>query len=123
MSKMKVVCVEPLKPAYVKEIDRGLQSLQKEVDGYIEVINDFTDNQVVLICNEEGKIMGLPLNRGLVSDGVIYDIVAGTFLVVGTNGEEFDSLTDEQIERYLQKYSRPEEFVRINGSIYRIPMD
>lgn len=47
---MKVVVVEPMKRAYVKDIDSGLESLQKEVDGYIEAIYPFED-EVAIVCN------------------------------------------------------------------------
>ena len=61
----------------------GLESLQHEVGGCIEAIYPYED-PVALICNEEGKLEGLPLNRALRDeDGDIYDVVAGTFLVVG----------------------------------------
>ncbi len=39
---------------------------------------------MALICNEEGKFLGLPLNRALRDDaGEVYDIIAGNFLITG----------------------------------------
>lgn len=70
---------------------------KKEVGGYIEEIAPFPD-PVAIICNEEGKIDGLPLNRAIKDeDGDIVDVIAGTFLVVGCNPDEsnFASLSDE----------------------------
>ena len=65
----------------MKEIDSGLESLQHEVGGYIEAIYPY-EEPVALVCNEEGKLEGLPLNRALRDeDGDIYDVVAGTFMV------------------------------------------
>ena len=61
---MKVLVVEPEKEPYVKEISSGLSSLQKEVGGFIEAVYPFED-PVAIICNEEGKLEGLPLNRAL----------------------------------------------------------
>ena len=105
---MKIVVVEPHKPAYTKEIRSGLASLQHEVGGFIEAIYPFED-EVALICNEEGKLNGMPLNRALRDeDGTIYDIIVGTFLVVGLTKDNFGSLTEEQIETYLARYAIPE---------------
>ena len=74
---IKVLVIEPGKAPYVKDIDSGLKSLQNEVAGRIEAIYPFED-PVAVICNEEGKLNGLPLNRALIDDnsGEIYDIVA-----------------------------------------------
>ena len=93
-----VLVVEPEKVPYVKEIDPGLKSLQSEVDGWIEAVYPFED-PVAIICNEEGKMNGMPPNRALYDeDGQVYDIVAGQFLVVGLTEDNFGSLTDEQIK-------------------------
>lgn len=54
----------------------------------------FENNAIV--CNEEAKLEGLPLNRALRDeDGDIYDIVAGTFMVVGLTEDSFGSLTPD----------------------------
>lgn len=120
---MTVVRVEPGKPAFEKKIGTGLESLQQEVDGYIEAIYPFED-EVAIICNEEGKITGLPLNRALRDeDGEIYDIIAGNFLIVGLTEENFGSLSPEQVETFLEKYKMPELFLRIDGEIKAIPSD
>ena len=60
-STIAVLIVEPGKEPYVKEIDSGLESLQHEVGGCIEAIYPYED-PVALVCNEEGKLEGLPLN-------------------------------------------------------------
>ena len=58
------------------------------------------------VCNDEGKLLGLPWNRALTDDhGVPYDIVCGTFFVVGIGDEAFTSLTERQIEKYRKKYA------------------
>ena len=73
---MKVLMVEPGKAPYETEIEGGLESLQKAVGGSIQAVYPY-DDPVALICNEEGKLMGLPLNRSLTDDnGEIYDIIA-----------------------------------------------
>ena len=66
--------VEPGKAPYETEIEGGLESLQKAVGGSIQAVYPY-DDPVALICNEEGKLMGLPLNRSLTDDnGEIYDL-------------------------------------------------
>lgn len=58
------------------------------------------------VCHGEGKLLGLPMNRALTDDhGVPYDIVCGTFFVAGLKEDDFASLTEQQIEKYKDKYS------------------
>lgn len=58
------------------------------------------------VCHGEGKLLGLPWNRALTDDhGVPYDIVCGTFFVAGLKEDDFASLTEQQIEKYKDKYS------------------
>ena len=58
------------------------------------------------IVNDEGKLLGLPWNRALTDDhDVPYDIVCGTFFVAGLKEDDFASLTEQQIEKYKDKYS------------------
>ena len=71
MKKLRVIKVEPSKPSRIVEVSPDLDSLQHEVGGYIQVIYPFSD-PVGIICNEEAKINGLPLNRALCDEsGVI----------------------------------------------------
>lgn len=119
-----VLVVEPGKTPYVKEIDSGLASLQSEVGGWIEAVYPFED-PVAIVCNEEGKLEGLPLNRALIDDdsGEIYDIVAGTFLVTGLTEDNFGSLTDDQIKKFSERFKHPEAFLQMGNHIIRILKD
>ena len=75
------------------------------------------------IANEEGKLNGLPLNRALRDDdGHMYDIIAGTFLVVGLGEEDFCSLNEQQIKQFSKLYKTPEMFLRANVKILVMPM-
>lgn len=117
-----VVVVEPGKPAYIKKIDFTLESLQREVDGYIEAIYPF-EAQVAIICNEEGKLDGRALNRALRDDtGHVYDVVAGTFLVVGVGEENFTALTPELLEKFTEYFRIPETIVLDYGRVLIAPM-
>ena len=118
-----VLVVEPGRAPYVKKIDSGLKSLQSEVGGWIEAVYPF-EEEVALICNEEGKLSDLPLNRALMdSDGEIYDIIAGTFLVVGLGEEDFCSLSDEYIKKFSDRFKKPEKFAEIDGKLIVIRME
>ncbi len=119
--KLTVLVVEPLKEPYKKEISTGLSSLQAEVGGYIQAVYPYED-AVALVCNEEGKLEGLPLNRALRDeDGDVYDIVAGTFLVVGLGDENFASIPPGLAEKYTEQFKMPEQFVQMNGKIVVLP--
>lgn len=117
---MKILVVEPNKIPYPKEITGSLESMQKIVDGLITAIYPFPE-PIALVCHDEGKLLGLPLNRALreQSGGRILDIIAGTFFLCGCpeNGDSFVSLTDEQVQRYSDLFHRPELFIQVEGEI------
>ena len=73
------------------------------------------------VCNEEGKLMGLPLNRALFDDdGHIYDIVSGNFLIVGLGEENFTDLSPDLMEKYGEQFKYPEKFARLAGEIIAV---
>lgn len=120
--KISVLAVEPMKEPYVKEINPGLDSLQKEVGGLIQATYPY-DDMVAIICNDEGKLNGLPLNRAIYNDDKeMTDIIAGTFLIVGLGEENFTSLSDGLQKKYANIFKNPEEFVRIGNEIVAIPV-
>ena len=121
--KMTVLVVEPMKEPYVKEIDPGLHALQAEVGGDIGAAYPFRD-PVALVCNDEGKLIGLDLNRGLRDEnGELYDIMAGTFLVVGLGEEDFASLSPELAQKYMEHFRQPEQFISLGGQIIALPVE
>ena len=121
--KISVLVVEPEKKPYAKEISSGLSSLQHEVGGYIQAVYPY-EEPVAIICDEEAKLKGSELNRVLRDeDGQIYDVVAGTFLIVGLGEEDFTSLTPEHMKQFKEKFDTPEMFMRINGKLVVLPME
>ena len=111
---MKVLVVRPMEMPEVQEIDHTLSAMQELVGGTIQAVYPF-DDPVALVCNDEGKLLGLPWNRALTDDhGVPYDIVCGTFFVVGIGDENFTSLTEQQIEKYRKKYA--------NEMVFSVPV-
>ena len=74
------------------EVKNTLEALQKQVGGYIETVS-FMKNTCI-ICNEEGLLIGLPVNVFL-----NYPF-RGTLLIVGVDGEEFCDV-DESMKEML----------------------
>lgn len=95
--KLKGLLVAENKLPEVVEIPDTLKSLQELVGGYIEYCYMPKHEDVVLICNEEGKINGMGPNRD-----IGHDIIFGPFFVIGDNPDigANISLTDEQISKW-----------------------
>lgn len=103
---MKVLVVEPGKEPKVQEIESRLTAMQMTVGGYIEAIYPWWD-EVALVCNDAGKIIGLPLNRPLFNDdGELIDFIAGTFFICGApvDSGTFTDLPEDLIEHYTQMF-------------------
>jgi len=117
---MRVVIVEPGKVPYETEIDPGLKSMQKVVGGLIQAIYPY-DEPIALICNDEGKLQGLPYNRALrdPESWEIYDAVAGTFFLCGAPADsgDFASLSDVQVEMCKRLFAAPEVFIKLGGAV------
>ena len=121
--KINVLICEPLTAPYMKEIDSELESLQATVGGgLIQAIYPFED-QVALVCNDEGKINGMTLNRAVYGDeGQMLDIIAGPFFICGLTEDSFGSLSPELAEKYANLFYHPEIFVREGDEIKAIPV-
>ena len=121
---MRVLVVEPEQRPEVREIADSLKEMQGIVGGLIQPI--YLDDSVVLICNDEGKLMNLPANRGLRDEnGQMYGIIFGTFFLCGApaDSDHFTSLTPEQIERYRERFYTPEMFWGMDGHIVCLPLE
>ena len=223
-TEMTVVLLEPGKMARVATIDSSLEGMQKVVGGLIEPFYPF-DEPVCIICNEEGKLNSMPLNRAIyaepeeidmsyselrsqfykaeeegkhISGYVVFsqdsfkdpysetsrtyvissdnkafqggmggysiygycldgtdpcvrldrymavehggadgwkiercymksdarqmiDIIAGPCFICDCSGENFGSLTDEQLQKYAEQFKYPEHFFRVGGEIKAVP--
>ena len=92
-----------MKEPKVEYIENTLDDMQRVVGGLIEEID--LDNNTVLVCNEEGKLMNLQANRR-----VGRDVIAGTFFIAGDDvSENLVSLTDEQVKEYKERFHELEE--------------
>ena len=101
---MRVVYVEPGEKPYTAEILHTLQAEQKAVGGLIEPI--YNEDDTILVGNEESKLMGMQGNRRI-GDGS--SIIAGPFFVCGDTGEDFRSLTDSEVDKYMDRFAEPED--------------
>ncbi len=117
---MKVLMIEPGKTPYEAELDGSLESMQEAVGGGIEGYYPYAE-PVAIVCNDEGKINGLPLNRAIYNeDGEMIEIMAGTFFMAGLGEESFADLPDYFMEQYKEQFKYPEKFYRLAGEIVAV---
>ena len=111
-TEIKVLMVEPGKRPRVTTLANDLDALQKAVSigadyqGLIEIIS--IGNGDCLLCNEEGKLIGLEGNRR-----VRDDIIVGVFYIMseGKDGN-LVSLSERKIQHYTKLFWEPEVFDR-----------
>ena len=111
--QIRVLMVEPMEFPKLVTLQNDLDSLQKAVSigapdqGLIELVH--LEDNVYVLCNEEGKLIGLKPNRRLGDD-----ILVGTFYVVADDPEgNLASLNADQIEKYSEFF----------GHVERIPQE
>ena len=115
---IRVLKVAPLARPSVCYLENELSSLQKAVSigadyvGLIEIID--LDEEACLLCNEEGKLIGLMPNRRIKDD-----IICGVFYVTGQDrAGNLISLSEDQIRHYSERFRDIEYFMRgENGEI------
>ena len=90
---------------YIDEIENDLGAYQKYVGGLIQCIG-LTDD-IEIICNDEGKLMNLPINRAWFYEGEMIDIFTGDILACRTDMDgNFDDIREEDIDE-IKKYLKP----------------
>lgn len=120
---ISVLYVEPGKYPRMMEIEDSLEAMQQLVGGDIEEYMPF-DDEVAIVCNEEGKIRGEELNRAIYGqDKQMLDIIAGKFFVcyAPIKSESFLSMPKELAEKYRERFKYPERFTRTNEGIVAKP--
>lgn len=123
LNELEVLLVEPGQYARMTTIEAGLSSMQEIVGGYIQAVNYF-DEPVTLVCNEEGKINGMELNRAIKDEnGKMIDIVAGTFFICGVGEENFISLPPEHRAKFEKMFKKPEAFLKMGKGVMAIPIE
>lgn len=108
---MDVLVVEPGYAPYEKSIN-GLDEMQATVGGLIQAIYPY-EEQVAIVCNEEGLLHGLEFNRSVPGG---YGGVVGTFFICGLGEEDFCSLSPEQMEKYRKEYHKAEILIGARGN-------
>lgn len=110
--EIKVLMVEPGKHPRVTTLSNDLDALQKAVSigadyqGLIEIIS--IGNGDCLLCNEEGKLIGLDGNRRLGND-----IIVGVFYIMSEDEDgNLVSLSERKIKHYTKLFWEPERFDR-----------
>ena len=121
---IQVLIVEPHRRPRGANICPKLQSMQDIVGGCIQVVHDgLLKDDAVIVCNEEGKLIGLPANRALRdSRSKVQDVICGTFMVVGTAGEDFTSLTPRQFADWADRFLYCEQMIYFDDKIVAVPI-
>lgn len=101
--KIKVLALLPMELPKEIELDNTLEAMQKFVDSNIECLTFYdSGSEVILVCNNEGKLLGLPLNRPL-WDGA--DVLAGPGFLAGCDNEgNMTSLPQSAMDFYKEKF-------------------
>lgn len=89
-----------LKEIEVSEGKDQLKDIQDYIGGYMEIPyikKIFNDNEILVILNEEGKLLNLEPTCILKKDEQVYDTLNGNVLFLGDEGENIAGLSEEQI--------------------------
>lgn len=123
MNSMTILKIMPGRKPERVTIPHTLDAMQRLVCGDIQAIYPYED-MVALVCNEEGKLLGMEPNRSVRNeDGDILDIISGTFFICGLNEDDFCSLTEEQIVYYNNLFFHPEIFLWNGHNLVVLQMD
>lgn len=110
--RIPVLLVDQLEEPYFTSVRSNLHEYQRIVKGNIEIVSCPDLKGIDIICNEEGKVMSLPLNRSLTDNHEVYDIVAGTMILATNNSDgETIGLTEDQICAGYDYFKLPQIFV------------
>jgi hypothetical protein len=107
--KINILVVEPGKSPYLASVEDTLEAFSKIVGGPIEV-GCSLPHRVMLLCNSEGKHLGLPPNRTHPNG---QDYIAGTFFLCGYEDDHFSSLPAAQQEMFQAFFRKPGEFMMV----------
>ena len=114
---MKILIVEPCKSPREADIPHTLEAMQNVVGGYIQAIYPWED-QVALVCDEEGLLKRSPFNRLISPENPVF----GTFFLCGLAEESFSDLPQAMIEKYAQLLRTPQKMVLTPDGIIVLPM-
>ena len=124
MKSMTVLKISPLCRPEVITIAHTLEDMQLTVGGSIQAVYPYED-LVAIVCNEEGKLLGMEPNRAICDSdtGEIVEIICGTFFICGLTTDDFASLTAKQIQYYTKLFEYPEMFLWNGTQLVVLKMD
>lgn len=99
--KIRAIRLEPGKAPETVEVTNTVAVWQDLIGGWVEADKAF-GGDVLVLCNEDGKLIGLPENRMI--DGRMF---VGTVFICGHTPTRFRSLTDEQVRKYSEMFAEP----------------
>ena len=116
------IVIRPGKLAEKVQIEGTYEEIRGIIQDDLEYFYPFPNDDVFIICAENGKIDNRPFNRAIVDDyGNVVDLIAGDFLIVGFDDENYDtgikSLSPDLMDRYYRKFKLPEMVVRTEQGI------
>lgn len=118
---LHVLLVKADEEARFVDMENSPEAMRQIVGGHTEAIMPFEDD-VALVCNDEGKSIGLRLNRAIYADeerNEIMDIIAGDFFVAfAPDDEGYRSLPDNLAHKYYGLFRYPEAFICAGNSIH-----
>lgn len=110
----------------VRNVSPEYQSLQDLVGGLIEIpfiSEKLMENNIDIIINEEGKLLGLTPQIAIMNRGKIVDIICGPVVFIGAERETGNSvsLTYEQIELLQTEiFNGKRAIVELGGENYEL---
>ncbi len=121
---MKILLIEPGHTPRPERISDTIESIRKIVGTDFQAV--YPEDDVALVYNKCGTFLHLPPNREIPdSDGDFADIAYGTFFLCGApeDRNHFTSLTDEQLQRYSERFAMPEIFLNLGGRLIAFPCE
>ena len=103
---IRVLRIRPHEHPEVYMLKNTLEAMQEAVGGYIDIVG--LDDNICILLNDEGKLIGLEGNRRIGSD-----IIVGDFFVCDSDEEgNLTSLSDEDLNTYTKLFYEPQEFTK-----------
>ncbi len=101
---MKILAVKTGELPEIIDIEHSLDAESEFVGGYIQTV--FLSSTAILVCNDDGKVIGLKPNR-IISG----DFIAGDFFIVGFDGrDDFCDISDSDAAFYMEFFSSPNSY-------------
>ena len=130
--RIRVIVCRPGELAEIREIDDKLEAMQEIIGGLIQhwdpfyVESDDRYENVVIVCNDEGKNLELEPSRAIFDEnGMLLDVIAGPFFICYAPvwSENFESLPADLEEEFEKRFRLPETFYRTDNGLLVMKYD